>query len=235
MVLRVAEPASPRFERLLAEKVAQAPGFFRGSPVVIDLEEMPEGSLSAIDLAALVAMLKAHGLMVVGVRHADAATNQAATLAGLALFPAGRASELEAPGSSPQPAAPQPVAAPQIVTQPQVVTQMVRGRSRVITEPVRSGQQIYHGEGDLIVMAAVGAGAEVIAEGNIHVYGALRGRAIAGVGGDAEARIWCTSLDAELVSVAGIYMVSDRIDPALRNTRVLISAAGDTLAFERLP
>ena len=85
----------------------------------------------------------------------------------------------------------------------------------VITEPVRSGRQVYAPHGDLVVMAPVSAGGEVLAAGNIHVYGPLRGRALAGLGGDTGARIFCTSLEAEMVSVAGLYRLNETIDPSV--------------------
>ena len=85
--------------------------------------------------------------------------------------------------------------------------------TKILTTPVRSGQQAVSKDGDLIVTASVSHGAELLADGNIHVYGALRGRALAGISGDRSARIFCQSLDAELVSIAGFYRLSDAIEP----------------------
>jgi septum site-determining protein MinC len=95
--------------------------------------------------------------------------------------------------------------------------------TKVIHQPVRSGQQIYVPGGDLIVMAAVGAGAEVLADGHIHIYGPLRGRALAGVHGDTTAMIICQSLEAELVSVAGQYRVSENLKDQLWKKGAVIS------------
>jgi septum site-determining protein MinC len=89
----------------------------------------------------------------------------------------------------------------------------------LITKPIRSGQRIYS-HGDLIVLAQVGAGAEILAEGNIHVYGTLRGRALAGVQGNVDARIFCSDLQAELISIAGHYKISDDIQGAVSNTPI---------------
>ena len=89
------------------------------------------------------------------------------------------------------------------------VAQATRPATKIISTPVRSGQQIYAKDSDLIILSQVGQGAEVIADGNIHIYGTLRGRAIAGASGNKEARIFCQSLQAELISIAGIYQVSD--------------------------
>ena len=91
----------------------------------------------------------------------------------------------------------------------------------LITQPIRSGQRIY-AKGDLVITAQVSAGAEIMAEGNIHVYNTLRGRASAGVQGNTEARIFCFDLQAEIVSIAGIYKVSEDIDDAFRNKPVQI-------------
>ncbi len=90
-------------------------------------------------------------------------------------------------------------------------------KTRLVTEPVRSGTQIYARGSDLIVTASVSPGAELVADGNIHVYGALRGRALAGAGGDEAARIFCTRLEAELVSIAGRYLVSEHLPADARS------------------
>jgi septum site-determining protein MinC len=107
-------------------------------------------------------------------------------------------------------------------------------RNRIVNHPIRSGQQIYAAEGDLIVLGTVSAGAEVIADGNIHVYGVLRGRALAGVKGDVEARIFCHSLEAELISIMGRYRISEQIDPTDRGKAVQIHLAEDRLVIEPL-
>jgi septum site-determining protein MinC len=108
------------------------------------------------------------------------------------------------------------------------------GSSIVITEPVRSGQSILHPEGDVTVIGSVSSGAEIIAGGSIHVYGALRGRALAGVSGKDSARIFCSKLDAELVSINGLYKVADDFDTALRNAPAQIRFENETLVFEEL-
>ena len=103
----------------------------------------------------------------------------------------------------------------------------------MVTEPVRSGTQIYVRGADLVVAAPVSAGAEIMADGNIHVYGVLRGRALAGASGDAEARIFCSRLEAELVSIAGRYLVSDQLPPEQRGFPVQIALVDDRLTIER--
>lgn len=106
--------------------------------------------------------------------------------------------------------------------------------SIVINEPVRSGQSIMHPDGDVTVIGSVSSGAEIIAGGSIHVYGALRGRALAGVAGQDDARIFCTKLDAELVSINGLYKVADDFDGTLRNAPAQIRFENETLVFEEL-
>jgi septum site-determining protein MinC len=105
----------------------------------------------------------------------------------------------------------------------------------VVDEPVRAGQQIYAEGGDLIALAPVSPGGEVLADGHIHVYSHLRGRAHAGVDGDQSARIYCHSLEAQLVSIAGIYVVNEEIDARFLSKRVQIRCVNDALEMERLP
>jgi septum site-determining protein MinC len=105
----------------------------------------------------------------------------------------------------------------------------------LLTSPVRAGQQVYADKGaDLIVTATVNPGAEIIADGNIHVYGALRGRAIAGAGGNEGARIFALSFDPELVAIAGLYRVREDLDQTLIGHGVQLRLEGDHLRFDRL-
>jgi len=105
---------------------------------------------------------------------------------------------------------------------------------KLVNKPVRSGQQLYARDTDLVVIGPVGAGAEIVADSNIHVYGALRGRALCGVAGNAEARIFCQSLEAELVSVAGVYKVLEQIPDELRGRPAQIRSENDQLIIEPL-
>jgi septum site-determining protein MinC len=103
----------------------------------------------------------------------------------------------------------------------------------LVTEPVRSGTQLYARGTDLIVAAAASAGSELVADGNIHVYGALRGRALAGASGDRKARIFCSRLEAELVSIAGHYLVSEQLPADLLGSQVQIALVDDRLTITR--
>jgi septum site-determining protein MinC len=170
--------------------------------VVIDLEALPHSD-GVVDFALLVGLLRGYGMVPVGVRGATAAQNEAAEAMELAIL------------AGPKPGTPKPAGKP--AARPGPASSQVGGAvasqvgSKLVTRPVRSGQRVYAAGGDLIVCAQVSPGAELLADGNIHVYGALRGRALAGVKGDRESRIFCHNLQAELVSVAGHYKLSENL------------------------
>jgi septum site-determining protein MinC len=104
--------------------------------------------------------------------------------------------------------------------------------TKIITLPVRSGQQVFVPEGDLVILSSVNAGSEVLAAGNIHIYGALRGRAMAGIHGDTTARIFSLQCNPELVAVAGEYVVNDLLDDKILNQTVMVSLAHGSLKFD---
>jgi len=201
MVFELHNPNIVQLAMHLKEHMAQAPNLFKNTPVVVDLSPLQEG-FKVVDFAALKSLLDNHGLTVVGVIGGNEQQRAAAVRARLALFPdsPGRAMAEEPrpePGKTEE-APPAPAA-----------------NDLVVRLPVRAGQQVYARGGDLIVESSVNEGAEVVADGDIHIYGALRGKALAGARGRYDARIWCQSLDAELVSINGIYRTREDIDPAL--------------------
>ena len=196
-----------RFDQQLRAKAAEAPAFFQHTPVVLNFE--PYDNALAPPLSELAALCREHGLIPVAVSSADTALQAAAREAGLAILSTGRAAR--EPAAPPAAKADAPVA--EAPSAPAAEATPAKP-SRVIDTPVRSGQQVYAAGGDLIVLAAVSAGAEVLADGNIHIYGALRGRALAGVKGDTSAQIFCHSLEAELVSVAGTFMLDEDLREA---------------------
>ena len=195
---------SADFEAMLREKISQAPGFFKEVPLIISLEKY-QGLDSELDFFSIIGTCRRHHIHVVGVRGGNDNHRRLARGAALALIPGTgqrdkeHASQPTAEAESP---APMPAAAPTPAPPAAVPT-------RIINQPVRSGQQIFADNGDLVILAPVQAGAEVMATGNIHIYGPLRGRALAGVNGDENARIFCQSLEAELVSIAGSSKVSE--------------------------
>ncbi|MBB1595023.1 septum site-determining protein MinC, partial [Achromobacter sp. UMC46] len=149
------------------------------------------------------------------------------------------ASAPEAPAAADKPASAEPMPAREAssTTSAPAPTQAAPHSSSalVITKPLRSGQRVYARHTDLVVIGMVSQGAEVIADGNVHVYGPLRGKAMAGARGDTSARIFTTHLDAELLAVAGVYrVVEDKLDRTLQNQPALIRLDGDTLRIEAL-
>lgn len=171
----------------LAEKSKQTPDFFHNAPIVIDLSGLGASSLE-VNLPLLIGLIRGMGMLPVGVQGGSPEQHAAAELLELAVL-GGR------PVTGRQPSRPTAAAAP--------------AGSTLVTRPIRSGQRVYARGGDLIVTAAVSSGAELFADGNIHVYGALRGRAMAGIRGNSEARIFCQALEADLVAIAGRYQVNE--------------------------
>ncbi|AHF03292.1 septum site-determining protein MinC [Marichromatium purpuratum 984] len=202
----------------LSAKVGQAPDFFRNTPIVIDLGDFAGGE---VEFPLLVGLLRGYGMIPFGVRggskaqHASAETMELAVL-GESYSRAARAGSANAEGAE-HAAAEEPARA-----------------SMLVARPVRSGQRHYAAGGDLSVVGAVSSGAELMADGNIHVYGPLRGRAMAGVNGDLEARIFCQDLQAELVAIAGHYRVSENIPAELQGVPVQIFLDQKILRIEKL-
>ncbi len=245
LVLQLVDLKNPNFFQWLLDKISQAPNFYRHAPVVLDLQGLA-GS-GPFNFAELGRRLRQHKLVPVGVQNGTEEQNQGAVNAGMSIFPMWRASQaLEQPaaqapaaGTPPAggPAAAESAEAKSVEAKPAEAKsderpeQGERG-AKLVTEPIRSGRQVYARDGDLIVLTTVSAGAELLADGHIHVYGALRGRALAGVAGDTSARIFCRSLQAELVSIAGHWLVREDMDDHLIGRPVQVYLKGDLLVIE---
>ncbi|MCX7095593.1 MAG: septum site-determining protein MinC [Methylobacter sp.] len=199
-------------EQQLQEKIHLAPEFFKNSPLVFDLQELNKHNLD-IDVSRLATLIRKLDLLPIGIRGGAAQQNQQALKLGIPVHSG------------------QSVAASSIQKQQSPEPEPLTASTMLITHPVRSGQRIY-AEGDLIILAQVSAGAELLAEGNIHVYGSLRGRALAGVQGNTEARIFCSDLQAELISIAGNYKISEDLNDAVPNRRVQIYLQNHTLVIK---
>lgn len=210
LVLRDADVSG--LDEFLAQQVARLPAFFDQAPVAIDVSSLAERD-EPIEFPMIVGMLRGHGMIPVGVRGASDAQRAQAQALELAVMPPGR----KIPPPDPETGAASAVQA-----------------SVVVDAPVRSGQRVVAERGDLILTAGVSSGAEVMAAGNIHCYGALRGRAMAGFAGDTDARIFCHRLGAELVSIAGRYRVSENLENRYLGRAVQISLDGNALNFELL-
>ena len=230
--LRSTDPATIWSE--LDAKVRAAPQLFTRAPVVLDLATLPELP-NVTTLTALLTAIREAGMVPVGLVHATEASDALAQKMDLALF--GRLrdvvttptrtiapsdSEKTPPAASKNNTPPKPAPAAPVVTRSGVV-----GMHHA--QPVRSGQQVYARGRDLTLTAMVGNGAEVIADGSIHIYGALRGRALAGAQGDTEARIFCQNFQAELISIAGQYRVFEDMPDELRGKPVQAWLEGERL------
>lgn len=208
----------------LAARTLDAAAWLQQSPVILSVEKIADAHA---DWSAVVALCRAHGVSLVGMRapkamHAALASVGLPVLASLRPKVADKVYDADGHRVAVE-AAPEPAS-----------EASTRAASQVITQPVRGGQQIY-AAGDLIILAPVSAGAEVLADGHIHVYGPLRGRALAGVQGDTSAQVFCQSLEAELVSIAGRYRVADDLrTSALWRRGARISLVEDVLNLHDL-
>ncbi|MFC0709213.1 septum site-determining protein MinC [Azorhizophilus paspali] len=226
-VLELAYNDLARLDHQLSEKVAQAPNFFQNTPLVLALDKIQSGA-QELDLRAMLAICQRHGLRTLAIRASLAEHIAAAQALDLPVLPPSSARE--------RPIVPGTVAAtPTSARKPEKPAEPAIRPTRVVNVPVRGGQQIYAPGGDLLVLAPVSAGAELLADGNIHVYAPMRGRVLAGIKGNSQARIFCRMLAAELISIAGHYKVAEdlRHDPNWGEA-VHIYLAGDVLNITRL-
>ncbi len=222
----------------LKEKIDQAPHFFVNSPVLISLERLegPENCKALIkDASGLIDICRKLDLQPLGFTAVPEVLLASVKKTGLAILPTPSERALKIPAAAKAKAV-ETVIETRIETVVETVIEerIVQRMSRVVTRPVRSGQQIYAEGADLIVLAQVSEGAEVLADGNIHIYGSLRGRALAGVKGDESARIFCQNLEAELVSVAGNFVLQDALPKELFKKPVQISLKGEKVVVEAL-
>ncbi|WP_455380189.1 septum site-determining protein MinC [Acidihalobacter prosperus] len=201
----------------LSALLAQAPGFLDMAPVVIEPGTLEDPEM--LDLVALSRLLRQHKLIPAALRTNHETLRLNATKSGLAILPF-------APSSSDQ---------KQRSTQNSERPANANPQPLTVSRPVRSGQQIYAENTDLVIFGAVSAGAEIIADGNIHIYGALRGRALAGARGNESARIFYQSLDAEILSIAGCYRVlEDRHLDTMRGKQGYAWLEGERLMIDTL-
>jgi len=189
--------------------LARSPGFFAGKPVVLDLAAV---DLSQSAIAHLVTSLEERNVRILGIEGADPAH---LTTSMPPLLTGGRHCILvqnETKKPEPKP----------------------KATSLLLETPVRSGQAVVFAEGDVTVLGSVGSGAEIVAGGSIHIYGTLRGRAMAGVNGNSAARIYCQKIEAELLAIDGYYQTAEEIDPTLRNRPAQAWLEGDIMKIAPL-
>lgn len=215
---RILDPNLEAIERQLRDFARQMPAAVQGLPLVLD-GSAPES------LPRLLTLMRELGMQPIAA--VDGALAEAARASGLPVLPPDVLDEaVSRPAAAPPPtqsAAPSPV---------RVVTAL-RRPARIVTEPVRSGQQVYAEDADLVLLKSVSAGAEVIADGCVHVYGRLSGRAIAGARGDAGARVFVRKHEAELLAVAGIYATAEQMSKDLSNRSTQAYLVDGQLKIER--
>lgn len=222
----------------LQGKVENAAKLFLRAPVVLDLSHLP--TLPDQDTVRdLLARIHAAGMLPVGLSYGTSDNDALAQALGVPVFAKFRAAYeratavVEAPAPATEAACPPAHEAAAATPTPSAATSAAT-LGMLHDKPVRSGQQIYARGRDLVLTTLVGNGAEVIADGSIHIYGALHGRALAGAQGDESARIYCQKFHAELVSIAGQYRVFEDIPAELRGQPVQAWLEGDRLILARL-
>ncbi len=218
-VLQLLDADLKKLGRELSEKIRLAPKFFHYAPVVIDLSKLSLNPNQNFDFQACNQVLRGHQLIPVGVRGGSASMHQAAQAAGFAVMI--ESSHTQADKNQPNLANRKTVSP--VANKTGEIKEEIKEENKeelkdfkkpgnlLITSPIRSGQQVYAQGGDLVVVASVSPGAELLADGNIHVYGTLRGRALAGINGDTKARVFCHKLQADLVAIAGHYKVFEEV------------------------
>lgn len=227
MTLVISEPDAKRLVHLLRGKLSAA--FFDGDLLVLDVTAVAGQLMEFRDIVACLKELNARPVAVSG---AVGAQQKAAMDAGLAILPAHAVSHVRSVSS--EPAA---TVEPEAVVQPELDLKVTpagtpKRLTKIIDRPVRTGQQIYARDANLVVLDSVAVGAELLADGSIHVYGPLRGRAHAGVSGDSEARIFARVMDPQLVSVAGVYRaIEEALPTAILNKPAQVMLEGNKLVF----
>jgi septum site-determining protein MinC len=224
------EPPLPDWLNELDAWNKRSPGFFRGRPVILDVTALPLEDKS--ELAALIAKLAERDVRIMGL---EGTKSSWVSLGMPPLVSGGRQADATELPEVAEPRETKPTAAPREPKAPGA-TPGTGGptRSLVVDSPVRSGQSVIFPQGDVTVIGSVSSGAEIIAGGSIHVYGALRGRAIAGSTGNAHARIFCGKLEAELLAIDGLYKTADDMEPEYRGRPVQTWLDGDAVKMTAL-
>ena len=237
MVMEILQSDLSDISFLLQEKVSAAPDFFQDTPLVLSLEKISEDD--EIDFVSLVDTCRINGLFPFAIKGGGTDQLNAARAVGLVPISGAktRTESLEKTSDKKkieESLADEPSGVGQVEISSLSTLSPTKEPTKMVTRPIRSGQQVYAKGGDLIVLSSVSEGAEVLADGNIHVYGVLRGRALAGVHGDKNARIFCSNLDASLISVAGVYLLNDNIEPRLIGKPVQIVLDNEQLEINEL-
>ncbi|RMI25714.1 septum site-determining protein MinC [Pseudoroseomonas wenyumeiae] len=234
LVLRLLDARPEVIVPALGDQFRRAPGFLRFAPIVIGLDDIAAAP-HEVDFARLVAELRNIEIMPIGTTGGTPEMRSLAQSAGLPPLRAAGGREEDVPVQ--QPAPQPPPQAPAASAEPPPPPPLPEGMARptmVVDTSVRAGQRVWAQNADLIVTGTVNAGAEVIADGNLHVYGALRGRAIAGGADNTDARVFALNFDPELVSIAGYYAVREGLTEAPIGKPVQVRLIGESMRFDKL-
>ncbi|MCK5697290.1 MAG: septum site-determining protein MinC [Gammaproteobacteria bacterium] len=247
-VLQLFENDLSLLEKQLKERIKTAPGFFNYTPFVIDLHEF-KGDTQDLNFVGLKKLLLSLSIIPIGVKGAEKSQHSLLEKAGMAILAESnskktseiKAEEAEEDIISPPESVDTTIEQESHIEQRQSQenetqqnTTLTQEPTKIVKQTVRSGQQIYATKGDLVVIGSISTGAEILASGNIHIYGTLRGRALAGIHGDQSASIFCHSLQAELYSIAGVYLLSDDIPVNKIGMSVHIYLKDDKLQIESI-
>jgi septum site-determining protein MinC len=245
LILHLKTSDLARVKAQLETRLKQMPDFFAHAPVVLGLADLPDAE-AALDFSKLLEFMRRHRMQAAGVVGGSPAQQEAAAKAGLGVIP----ETPVRPVTVVEPAAPEPEPAPQVPgpAQPDLPGLEIESEppaapeapmpaearpTLIIDKPVRTGQRIYAEGANLVVLAIVNAGAELIADGDIHIYAPLRGRALAGAHGNTAARIYVQSMEAELVAIAGLFQVFDEgIPDAVRGKFSQIYLEGEKVVVK---
>ena len=215
-VLRLSVTNVQQISALLESKMADAPQFFRDSPIILDCADLGE-KCTELAFDELYTAVKDAGFIPVGVRNIPDGCIKKIKKSEWAIMrsskPANKTDKNE--------------------KAPEQANQIAK-KVEVVNRPLRSGQQVYAPQGDVVVLHQTSAGSEILADGSVHVYGALRGRVLAGINGAETARIFCQSLEADLVAIAGCYQLLDDADTDLKGQPAMIRLENGRLIFEPL-
>jgi septum site-determining protein MinC len=222
----------------LTGRIATAPHFFRRTGVCLDLSAL-ENTPDVADVRTVIDAIRRAGMLAIGLAGDSAEVDAVSNALNLPVLSGFRASRSPISVAQPTPAAPAAAPAPAVAPAPAAAAALAElADSSLATliqhQTVRSGQRIYARNRDLVVTAGIGAGAEVMADGCLHIYGSLRGRALAGARGQLTARVFCQEFYAELVSIAGVFRVSETIPAELAGKPVQAWLAGEDLHFARV-
>lgn len=219
-VVHLYHPDIEAIKHAIELKITEAETFFKSSSLIVDCQSLPEAACRSLDFSSLLKHLKQAGFVPTGIRNLPETCHLAAIDAGWAIARANKSQNTTASS----------------------VPIQTKGKSPdkdednacvvVLDKPLRSGQQVYAPDSDVVALHQTGAGSEILAGGSVHVYGSLRGRVLAGINGDQTAMIFCQSLEAELVSIAGCYQLLDDTDTPLKGQAAMIRLVDNKLLVE---